>query len=213
MSAQAIEKVEPKYKPSQAALTAFFKLHEPSDENWKAPFAVLEVTDGCPLNGMYRRCVASPFFLPPGSHSRDQFRQFVPTNAARITLELLAECWGRGRFKMWIHEGMTAFPNLKLKTLPGMDPIMQFQETESVPEGDLGIARVDVSVSRPLLVHLFWLEWPDTRIAKEPQRYCREFARCGADVVDGRLCVCRAQLRPTHVGAQAAPKPICPVRN
>jgi len=44
---------------------------------------------------------------------------------------------------------MTAFPNLKLKTLPGMDPIMQFQETESVPEGDLGIARVDVSVSRP----------------------------------------------------------------
>jgi len=52
---QAIEKIEPKYKPSQAALTAFFKLHEPADENWKAPFAVLEVTDGCPLNGMYRR--------------------------------------------------------------------------------------------------------------------------------------------------------------
>lgn len=54
---QAIEKIEPKYKPSQAALTAFFKLHEPTDANWKAPFAVLEVTDGCPLNGMYRRCV------------------------------------------------------------------------------------------------------------------------------------------------------------
>jgi hypothetical protein len=61
VGAQAIEKVEPKYKPSQAALTAFFKLHEPSDENWKAPFAVLEVTDGCPLNGMYRRCVETPF--------------------------------------------------------------------------------------------------------------------------------------------------------
>ena len=54
--AQAIERqVEAKYRPSQAALTAFFQLHEPSDENWKAPYAVLEVTDGCPLNGMYRR--------------------------------------------------------------------------------------------------------------------------------------------------------------
>lgn len=48
---------------------------------------------------------------------------------------------------MWIHEGMTAFPKLKLKTVPGMDPIMQFQQTESVPDGDLGMARVDVSVS------------------------------------------------------------------
>jgi len=56
-SVQAIEKIEPKYKPSQAALTAFFKLHEPSDDSWQAPFAVLEVTDGCPLNGMYRRSV------------------------------------------------------------------------------------------------------------------------------------------------------------
>ena len=42
---------------------------------------------------------------------------------------------------------MTAFPNLKLKTVPGMDPILQFQATPDVPEGDLGIARVDVSVS------------------------------------------------------------------
>ena len=50
---------------------------------------------------------------------------------------------------MWIHEGMTAFPKLKLKTVPGMDPIMQFQQTESVPDGDLGMARVDVSVSCP----------------------------------------------------------------
>lgn len=48
---------------------------------------------------------------------------------------------------MWITEGMTAFPTLKLKTTPGMDPIMQFQETREVPDGDLGIARVDVSVS------------------------------------------------------------------
>lgn len=56
-SVQAIEKIEPKYKPSQAALTAFFKLHEPSDDSWQATFAVLEVTDGCPLNGMYRRSV------------------------------------------------------------------------------------------------------------------------------------------------------------
>jgi hypothetical protein len=55
---------------------------------------------------------------------------------------------------MWINEGMTAFPNLKLKTVPGMDPIMQFQATPDVPDGDLGIARVDVSVSscsRPFL--------------------------------------------------------------
>ena len=52
---------------------------------------------------------------------------------------------------MFINEGMTAFPNLKLKTVPGMDPILQFQATASVPEGDLGIARVDVSVSCPSL--------------------------------------------------------------
>jgi len=102
-STEAIEKIEPKYKPSQAALTAFFKLHEPTDANWKAPIAVLEVTDGCPLNGMYRR------------------------------------------FKVFINEGMTAFPNLQLKTVPGMDPILQFQATATVPDGDLGIARVDVS--------------------------------------------------------------------
>jgi len=52
---------------------------------------------------------------------------------------------------VFINEGMTAFPNLKLKTVPGMDPILQFQATASVPEGDLGIARVDVSVSCPSL--------------------------------------------------------------
>jgi len=40
---------------------------------------------------------------------------------------------------------MTAFPNLQLKTVPGMDPILQFQATATVPDGDLGIARVDVS--------------------------------------------------------------------
>jgi len=34
-STEAIEKIEPKYKPSQAALTAFFKLHEPTDANWR----------------------------------------------------------------------------------------------------------------------------------------------------------------------------------
>ena len=61
---QAIEKVEPKYKPSQAALTAFFKLHEPANPDWTAPYAVLEVTDGCPLNGMYRRCATHPAALP-----------------------------------------------------------------------------------------------------------------------------------------------------
>jgi hypothetical protein len=37
------EKVQPKYKPSQAALTAFFKLHEPSDAAWTAEFVALEV--------------------------------------------------------------------------------------------------------------------------------------------------------------------------
>lgn len=58
---------------------------------------------------------------------------------------------GATRFKVFINEGMTAFPNLKLKTVPGMDPILQFQATASVPEGDLGIARVDVSVSCPSL--------------------------------------------------------------
>ena len=72
--AQAIEKIEPKYKPSQAALTAFFKLHEPADDNWKAPFAVLEVTDGCPLNGMYRR------FAPPCA--RPLRPSALPTHAA-----------------------------------------------------------------------------------------------------------------------------------
>ena len=61
---QAIEKVEPKYKPSQAALTAFFKLHQPANTDWTAPYAVLEVTDGCPLNGMYRRCATHSVALP-----------------------------------------------------------------------------------------------------------------------------------------------------
>jgi hypothetical protein len=50
---------------------------------------------------------------------------------------------------MWINEGMTAFPGVRLKTVPGMDPVMQFQATETVPDGDLGLARVDVSVSAP----------------------------------------------------------------
>ena len=37
------EDVQPKYKPSQAALTAFFRLHEPADPTWTAKFIVLEV--------------------------------------------------------------------------------------------------------------------------------------------------------------------------
>ena len=80
---QAIEKVEPKYKPSQAALTAFFKLHEPSDENWKAPFAVLEVTDGCPLNGMYRRCV---FLLTPSAGLRSCDTRFCASSILCMSL-------------------------------------------------------------------------------------------------------------------------------
>ncbi|EKX42045.1 hypothetical protein GUITHDRAFT_141517 [Guillardia theta CCMP2712] len=52
----------------------------------------------------------------------------------------------KASFKHWISEGATAFPRLKIKTSPGMDPIMQFQDTEAVPEGNLGKARVDISV-------------------------------------------------------------------
>jgi len=63
----------------------------------------MEVTDGCPLNGMYRR------------------------------------------FKHWIKEGATAFPNLTIKIVPGMDPIMQFDNKAEIVDGDLGLARVDVS--------------------------------------------------------------------
>jgi hypothetical protein len=149
---QAIEKIEPKYKPSQAALTAFFKLHEPADENWKAPFAVLEVTDGCPLNGMYRRSAPCSPSEVDEVHSFDNcpfcllmlrvclLKSHAPCGVyvcvcaracgchaifTQIAVSSRAPTLESNRFKMWIREGMTAFPNLKLKTVPGMDPIMQ----------------------------------------------------------------------------------------
>uniref|UniRef100_A0A6U4TEQ1 Uncharacterized protein n=2 Tax=Hemiselmis andersenii TaxID=464988 RepID=A0A6U4TEQ1_HEMAN len=43
------------YKIPQHVLVSFLKLHEPADAEWKTTHASLIVTDGCPLNNLYRR--------------------------------------------------------------------------------------------------------------------------------------------------------------
>lgn len=60
--------VKPVYRIPQDVLDRFLRLHQPADENWKTTHVLLEVTDGCPLNNLYRRFKSWIRCVPPPSH-------------------------------------------------------------------------------------------------------------------------------------------------
>ena len=52
-----------RYAPDPEVVRHFLRLHEPSIDDWTAVRAELEVTDGCPLNGVYGGCSVAAALL------------------------------------------------------------------------------------------------------------------------------------------------------